>query len=582
MQTLGDALSSIEFSPEEETRLASALASDASLQRKVFRAHAPALPDLRLWRSAQRRYQVSGFRDGNPAARELVVRRLLEQAKASAIPRNAVYWPIYRAAVRRFVNQQHSDLSSLLSTERLREGITPSSTEILSAIANSAPLYRVTIDSVRELYELWGLDRVVDWEKGFASPTVDYDIVRKAATQSAQEICADVRRDILRVETKISQVDSAVRGEFSDLQAEVGRLKSVYEAWHAETSAALSRMTGVGDDRRRTGSSSTKLGGLRSEDLSKSIQALQLDFQERISEQQRRIAKLELRLSSDITASKGARQSAVRAHNYEELASRYMTKLSECGVSGLSAASVQFLVDVVRSSSLFLTDEHSFITAAVEQAGGSETRTICVSPTWLSPSDWKSELEFVSAASTYHRTLVLLDFDSALQEAYLLPGLTMWLDNRKQTPLNRIVLVPAGDDRSQISPRILESCFSIETSSPVFTEITDLRNPHSDAAKSLQTAVSNDFFRLVPTHHAAFEREIAQLAENCGIALPKRLTRTFVDIFSALKRSQEESISGRVAASAVIAPWVRRVRGEGPLRVLSNVLGARFGTTRIE
>jgi hypothetical protein len=193
-------------------------------------------------------------------------------------------------------------------------------------------------------------------------------------------------------------------------------------------------------------------------------------------------------------------------------------------------------------------------------------------------SDWLDEIHFISDAAVSNRVLVILDFDVAIQETYLLPSLHTWLASLPPSSTNRIVLAPSTESMRDVSPRVVEFATVLELD-------TRWAEGIEKAAAELDSAGVEDWAARLPvsankfqtTRNREHETHIRQLALNCGSEIPAEVACRFVSITTGLSEHVSHSRSVEIASAASLLPWIRLDRGEGMARILEEALRTTIG-----
>src|SRR5579871_1118374 len=157
---IGEAVASIEFSDAEKDRIAEALRDPNSLPCRVLAQQVAEIHDQDFWRVHQRAFNIQGFRWGAPAARQLVLKKVLEAVKNHGGSNGAPIWKFYRSCIIHFVVDDLAALNKLLLDEELSDDERSLTDRIFASIRRVMPLYsNVSEEQVRQLYVLWGFER---------------------------------------------------------------------------------------------------------------------------------------------------------------------------------------------------------------------------------------------------------------------------------------------------------------------------------------------------------------------------------------------------------------------------------------
>src|SRR6202044_3013108 len=68
--------------------------------------------------------------------------------------------------------------------------------KVLKSIKRAMPLYEVTVDDVKQLYELWGFDRVANIDRLFSDIAVDVDVLKRMLDIHRQDIRRELKAEL--------------------------------------------------------------------------------------------------------------------------------------------------------------------------------------------------------------------------------------------------------------------------------------------------------------------------------------------------------------------------------------------------
>jgi hypothetical protein len=237
-----------------------------------------------------------------------------------------------------------------------------------------------------------------------------------------------------------------------------------------------------------------------------------------------------------------------------------------------SRAVAYAILEFVRRSRVLLTREPQPLIALYTSLPEGQSQVIGASPLWLSESDWKEGVDFLHKDGEGPRLLVIENFDTGLQEAYLLPALLAWLSSVPHTSSNRVVLVPSGAALDDVSPRILEfaTCLAYRA--------RDLGWPQCDdgtmRGSQEQLVTINDLVRFETSTNPASETAFSKFLRNQRVFLPYRLVRVFVSLDEGLRCRFPAREARVLAQEATFIPWAERACSETHVMMLRNPLDA--------
>lgn len=583
---LGELLG-IDFSPEEKDRIGRALTDVESAPARILASSPQLIHDPRFWGRAQRKFGVNGFRPGAPAAIPKVVGRVLEAARSHANGRSSAdwpnIWPLYQRAADAYLDHNRPALSRLLRKERLQAGMGSQTDQILRNIVKCLPIYEVPVEHVRELYECWGFQRTDLIEEILSDVTVRADTVRRMIDDELSTLKDEIlesvaaewdERDKLQgsFATNLVSLRTALAGVRNDLERAHSEWRSValtinaasspHEAG-AQKAEAPSRTTSVPQENSQdTDRSATTLELLhtRVESLGKQLKSLRRRIDEGIRDQ----GVLDQRepTQASTTTSIGAVQTS------SQVMEKWRGALIAAGAPNSSAVA-DVVLEIVRRSRVLLTMRPELLKNLYSSLPDGQIRITAASPLWMGEADWKDDLAYLQQERSGPRLLIIENFDSALQDAYLVPPLLAWLASVAETSANRVALIPSVDDLSDVSPRILEISTCLGHKAP------HLGWPQFDEGRMkshLQAHSVADLVKFVRSTDPSGERGLSQFLSNQKVVLPSRLMRGFVNVYDGLRALLPPREARLIAQDTTLIPWGERVFGATQLTLLSNAL----------
>jgi hypothetical protein len=580
---LYDKIGSIEFSPEEKDRLERCLLDPSSSQHEIFLSHATAIHDHDFWRRKQRQFRVTGFRDGHPKAVAMVLQRALDSLKkhpwrveGSAYPTVAT---IYARAFQLYLQEERRSLSRLLKQEEFRESHGTDTEQILRCIVRSAPLYEVETDHVHQLYELWGFSRSENVNAILDSAQVDVETVRRIV----EERVGAIRRELSQaIESSSADFQQRLQRQIDSLATLSQKLDSVREEisersrltppdWvKALHSVGNAQADPEGDQNQRRVRVPRQVRRQDAETAA-AIQTLQT----RIESHGRQLKEVRARLDatgkpppSPVESSKTNPATVSLAGALE----KWRLSFTEIGLRSPSLGSTWIAFEMVLRSRFVLTDKPRWISDLYRLVPSADIRITSASPHWTTEADWRNDLAFLSDHSAGPRALILLDFDVALQETYLVPSLNVLRASLPSKSPNRMILVPHEPGLRSVSPRALEFMTVLDSVEqrrllPLIGSGVRELSPTSTLPQ-----LGSALLRFVESRTPHGEEDLRLYASNVGVQLPPSLVQNYLNICEGLLASLSPRDSALASREATLMPWIERYRGESVARIMREAL----------
>jgi len=571
---------SIDPSDSEKDRIGSCLRDSQSRQAQVLTGFAPRIHDNDFWRGAQRSFRVKGFRDGHLGAIQKVIERAIVAAKThSSLDPHGDWphiWPLYQRAVRFYIEDEAPSLDELLKREEFRSGPGSVTEQILRSILKGFPLYKATTEQVRQLYELWGLERSSRIDEILSSNWVEADAVRRMVEEGTRAVRSEMSSSLA------STVTDAQR-RMDDQAMEIRLLKSVTTGLRRELDDAISQLTdrvSVGVVAKGVGSGpawSPAHGDRRRKPVVPQVNPTVVEtVQARIESLGRQVKELRLRIEEReerVRTVGASRSSQPEMTTALKVINKWSEGIREAGISGNIVTAAQILLEIIRRSRIIITDKPGLMTSLVSALPQGECRTIVASPLWLTEMDWKEGLAFISEDVGMPRILFIVDFDVALQETSLVPPLIAWALAASPTCANRVVLVPSDSELSSVSPRILELATLLTHNAPYIQDLARLGGAVKQSSPKLEVTQSGaSLLGYLRSKCAASEEQMCKYARNFGVSLPPRVVENFISLDDSLLALLDGRDARYIAREAALMPWVERARGEAVSRILREAL----------
>jgi hypothetical protein len=576
-------MDSIDFSDSEKDRIGTCLLDSQSLQYRVLTSKAVAIRDYDFWRRAQKQFRVIGFRDGHPKAVQMVLTRALEAQKPHA-GRNRhagwpLLWPLYVRSVHLYLQDEVPNLSALLKREDYLASPGTLTEQILRCVVKCLPLHEATVDQVRELYELWGFERTKYADELLSNASVEADAVRRMIDDRVgtmrREIAsaiATTRSDLLRhVEqqtTEIASLKNLLHRTRNDLDDARVRIPSAV----AGTETKVNEPTVPTPAHRGRVPVQVTVKQQGSDRALPAIEALQTRV-ESLGRQFKELRhRLELLEPEDAPTVKTTLVQASTTTALQTIA-KWAQAFDEVGVPSTSIGASWILLEVIRRSRVILTDKPQLLLSLIAALPAGESRCVVASPMWVTESDWKDALGFISEDVGVPRVLVVMDFDVGLQETYLVPALTGWASGSGPQSGNRVVLVPSDSELAAVSPRVFELATLATHSAPYVRDLKRLGGAISDTPSTLELPqAAATIIGYTRSKNVPYEDHLRQYATNYGVSVPPRVLENFVSLYEGLRSSLSARDAGYIAQEASLIPWVECACGEAVSRTLQEAL----------
>jgi hypothetical protein len=578
-------IDSIEFSDAEKERLCKCLVDDDSRAHAVILSKAPLIRDNDFWRRAQKTFHITGFRDGNPLAKQRVLTRALESTKAN---KGKLAWSavgrLYIKAVQIYFEHETPNLYHLLRAEDFVASGGSETEQVFRCICRALPLHEASIDDAKELYELWGFERTPQIEEILSSVSIRADDVRRMVAESV----STMRREI-------SGASATIKSDFirqlEQQSRELGALKSSVEslgAVNANMSHLLTEIKVREEQRPATpvAKATPKPAPpgkekAKTEEPARVAAAVEVlhgkidSLSRQVRDQRTRLDAFELP-SSRVPA---ARIRQLSSTSTQEVFQKWSPTLGLLGVADCSMRCCWLILEVIRRSRILITDKPDVITHLFRAAQDGESKSLVASPLWLTEADWKTGLEYLSQDELIPRVLVLSEFDVAIQETYLVPALINWISTLSPLSANRIVLVPSDSELSLVSPRVFEVSTLLTQHVGFVKALEKLAGTMKDLPPTLDLKQSGAaVIAFERSQNATAEAQLYRYVSNLGVPVPTRLAEHFISLFEGLRTFLSARDASIIAQQLILLPWVRAARGETVARSLQDALSALDGT----
>ncbi len=580
---IGDVIGGIEFSDSEKNRIADSLRSAQGSPYEVFVKHAVQIKDVDFWRRAHKKFKITGFRDGHPQAKQMVVRRALESLKNTDGSKNVEIWPLYRYTIYSYIKDELPELNRLLRQEEFDEMDGKTTERLLAAIKIKMPLYEFKNEEIIKLYEIWGFERIESLETLLNRESLDIDVVKRLLASEAENLKSSLQ---IKLDALEATLNRKIGSSNSQVEAVVRKTTQIEEK--LESTAAILR---------------TEFQNLAASHLNKKVSELQsaikksfeqttvapkitfdpevlVTLETRIDKVSKRLHKLEEKQDSNTITitSKAPSEDTASFVTAGKLIDGWRNLCRKSGIPEKSIEAIPvFLQTLMRTKAIITSQPHLIIDLL--QSSGAIVRSAAASPLWISRDVLNEERAFLESALHQPKVLIISDFDVALQETYLIPFLADWMQNPQST-FSKIILVPANENLSGINPRLLEICWYFNWNDGVEKELSGIESLSEKFSKlQIMNSNSSSICKYQHSLNIGFEADLAKICANEGVTIPTRLMNQFMNILCGLSEIMSHEESGNAAVRLCILPWLRVVRGESVSRLVEERFRFVFGGT---
>jgi hypothetical protein len=586
-------IEAIEFSLAEKERISKGLIDANTVQHRALSSKAAGVRDVEFWRQAQKKFRVTGFRDGSEGAVKRVVTLALEGLKTH-VARGpdggwAPLWYLYSRCVHLYLHERHHLLEALLKEEDFQASPGTLTEQILRCIMMCLPLYEAEADDVRALYELCCFERTTYAEEILAHSAVEISAVRRLVDEGLRKVRREISDAAAATMSEASRQIEIQKSEMHAVRSEFERLRGQLEEKFVELQAKknaddVAKQLSQNVDSRRKSDPRAPAGQRRAEDI---VSAAMAPLQTRLDSLSRQLKETRIRLddieappilSSHANAPQLPPPTMTARKLIEDWQSLLAKELKNSETIGIGSR--WLILAMIRHARSIVSGLPALLTTLFRAIPGAEIRHAVASPLWVDGSDWKEHLEFLSTDGESPRLLVLSDFDVAIQETYLVPPLLSWIESANPKNANRIVLVPCNDAGS-ISARTYEISLVMPSQSEHLAELARIGDGLKELPSTVDIAQSPlDILAYTKLTNARYEGQLRQLASNYGISLPRRVGENFTNLFEGLLVSAHARDAGRLAHFSCVNSWVESSRGEVVARTLQEALKAALGNAQ--
>jgi len=570
----------MDFSVDEKTRIAQRVNDPESIQYKILTTKLTAVRSQDFWQIAHHKFKITGFREGFPKAREMILERALRLFKEPDAIEDTRLWVVYRASFEEYLRDL-AQLDSLLASEVLPEGDTNLTERVFSSISKAAPAYGVTEQEAIDLYESWCFQRVPDIKQILNQP-IDADVVRKLIAREVDSIRRNLEKTNTDLGEKLSQSTALLKQDITkvadDLHSLETQLNANINTVRSETSNQIAAIASANADLVRDALKKAVVKPPTKEKPAVSSDEL-IELQKRVHDLSKKISEIERKqappvLQASTLAAVETGKDALPAKILTEYQSHLKIQMGSQWNESTSALFFSCLI----SSPIIITDDTRPFDFLFSKLGNNFVQQVGVNPMWTNAEPWSTQYRFISENSERPRVLVMKDFDCALQELYLNPKLLEW-GSTEASKKNRIILSLSEPKLDFISKRTLELGIPIQFANDALIEMRSIAG-EVEIGRLTSLVVDTDLakvFENVGSTDPRFEANLRTLLENDGLNIPSTMADTFTKLVATLSRFFHPDLAPRIAIQILVHPWICKVRGAHAGRMLDERMRVIFG-----
>lgn len=580
---IGHIVRAIEFSDEEKNRLGDSLRNGVGTPYETLLRYAPQIKEPDFWQRAQRKFRVTGFREGHPSAKQMVIKRALDTLKNTSGSDNDEIWPLYRFTIVTYVSDELEKLNRLLSAEDFDDSNGSGTEQIFRAIKQKMPIYGFSNDDLIKLYEIWGFDRTDKFNSILADHSLDIEVIRRLIASESEIVKKFVSDQIDFQKSIFEQKIKALEKRILEIAEET---ESVGNSSSSSIAILRTEFQNIAADLL------TKKVSEMQQTLKKSIEKITPNqkspvdfdamvlFENRLDKITKRIQAIDEKI---LSVSHGNDQAQINhkaiqpKENVSEISQKWTTLCKGMGIPEKALKALPLIIQALTRTKVVIAWQPQLIIELFKLAG-SDVKTVCVSPLWINKKELDNELRSLSKSSANPHILVISDFDVALQEVYLVPFLVDWLQSNSSN-VSKVILVPSTSNIGRINPRILELGWLFDWLQ--FLEQITQFNADECLLKFEKSPLSGEngsaLFRHKFSTNLSFESDLAKIGFNEGVILPPSLMSQFMNVHIGLMDILSYGDSGKAALSLCLVPWLKRTRGEAVCRIFEERIRAVFG-----
>lgn len=572
---LGEAINSIEYSDAEKKRLGEAVQIKGTLPFEVLNSKYKVIDDKDFWRRLQKKFNVTGFRDGNLGARNIVLQRALVQMNKPTSPTQLDAWQLYKRCAIQFIVDDLPELNRLLLTEDLIEADENFTIRIFKSIKDKTILYNIDYDNISTLYEIWGFERVENFDALMMDGGTSPELVRKLIKNETGKIHSELHSAIKKLQWETVEALSSQDNKLNDLSLAVSDIEDRLISLDLSLNSQLSL---IKDDLSKKQSepiiNSLEVNSKKETEIDLSAHQVITQLQDRVGQISDALKECQNILDKKPQSKSYTNNSNVSL-NPDEILSAWTRSCSLLGYKNISASFLRIILQLIKHSKIVISTKPDPIIDLFKLFPYSQIRYEVVSPIWLSQADWQESYDFINEEADGPRVLVLSDFDVSIQEVALVPALNKFINN--STSINRVILIPSRPIYQETCVRILESSVILEFDDLWFSNKNKLNSiSFENTLMGVNSVNTNYLLSHKIVGNPDFERDLKTISTNIGIDLPQRPSQNFINIYSCLEDLPDNE-AWRIASEITLLPWVELSRGEAFRKIYEETLKIRLG-----
>ena len=227
MKKLGEIIQSISFSSEEKDRLRILLINNESLPHTILNKKSHLIKAQKLWRDAQRYFNIRGYLPD--AAKKMVVQKALDNLSKPNWIKDHFIWIIYSYSVKKYVISELVHLNQMLLNEDF-EGNSDSSEDIFRFIKQKAPSYNVTDEEILQLYEIWGFERIKNFETIINSNNLDIQLIKDLINKSFDTLVEPINKKITEGKNNLTFKIDNLSKNIDLIASNIDKIKKEYNS----------------------------------------------------------------------------------------------------------------------------------------------------------------------------------------------------------------------------------------------------------------------------------------------------------------------------------------------------------------
>jgi hypothetical protein len=628
--TVGDLVQNLKFSKEEKIRIVNQLGVGSQV-RKIFLANAKG---TQQFKNISSQIKIPGQSPGRPGHTKKALDVIIKDLTEGTASHKKIGWFIYRASVASHVIGQLKNLNNLLrEVPSLNENL--SSKDLLEIICKNCKQYEVEPEAIKEFYELWGFDRIENFDELIALCSKDDPLalaIKKINNLENMVLPLSQQVEALNARNDIdSEKLDSFQNEFSslsksleieqeitnDLESSIKELSENFEEQFKNLGEIKEKdLKQLKNDICKLNDSNEKLSKfifslednnekLISSEFEKARNSIVEHNLESIKKELNYIdSKIEGKLKDlkdslpsltghknseykspliNITPPKKVHSEKIKDEwNFINIWREHLKCESDLY---LPIEFVTILHLIFKSSDVLIFDNDTIFHCWLRTLGWENFNLqAAASPTWMSENDWGNEVQYLFGErdSATPKIVTIHQYNVALASCYLVPTVKIWSLSPGYFPLSKLVLVESGsENRSPTSDLLEVSTYFHAHQANEEHQFPKLKKHDllSLGKEKKHTGVNPDIFRswlLEPKKDDGFNSDIDTVAGIIDVKIPISLKLHFARIRNELEQYFIEDDSKIVAAYHVIFPWLKAKVGQQGVEKFKEAINDLF------